>query len=73
MSLLSEACYCCGERGLSARPLNAQMTPRGENKGGGGGGGGCGGVHYFKRPTSNLSPGLISRLRQVMCRATYPK
>lgn len=47
MSLLSEACYCCGERGLSARPLNAQMTPRGENKGGGGGGG-CGGVHYFK-------------------------
>lgn len=28
MSLLSEACYCCGERGLSAWPLNAEMTPR---------------------------------------------
>lgn len=49
MSLLSEACYCCGERGLSARPLNAQMTPRGENKGGdSGGGGGCGGSPLFQ-------------------------
>lgn len=66
MSLLSEACYCCGERGQSAWPLNAQMTPRKkkEQKKGG---------HYFKRPTSNLSPGLISWLGQVMCRATYPR
>lgn len=27
MSLLSEACYCCGEWGPCAWPLNAQMTP----------------------------------------------
>lgn len=31
MLLLSEACYCCGEWGPSAWPLNAQMTP-GEKK-----------------------------------------
>lgn len=50
MSLLFEACYCCGERGLAAWPLNAQMTPREKKRSG----------HYLKRPTSYLSSGLIS-------------
>ncbi len=62
MSLLSEMCYCCGEQGPPAWPLNAQMTPREkknreEREG----------EHCLKLPTSNLSPGLIIWLRQVMC------
>lgn len=57
MSMLAEACYCCGERGPSASPLKAEMTPSEQR------------VHYFYGTTSNFSPGLISWLREVMCKS----